>query len=53
MKLKNLPVVLTSLVFSVLMMTSCTSDPETIIETVVVTETVTDNNHDSNNDTYK
>ena len=33
--------ILTSLIVSVQMLTSCTSDPETIIETVVVTETVT------------
>ena len=33
--------ILTSLIVSVQMLASCTSDPETIIETVVVTETVT------------
>ena len=33
--------ILTSLIVSAQMLTSCTSDPETIIETVVVTETVT------------
>ena len=33
--------ILTSLIVSVQMLTSCTSDPETIIETVVVTETIT------------
>jgi len=33
--------ILTSSIFSIQILTSCTSDPETIIEAVVVTETVT------------